>query len=142
MRKWLRNDGSQMVNPINFAGINEEMFRKAAIKTKGETGHSTMDADGWRGILCSSSFCNKNLDLRKVLISFIKIFGQRNCQAFPLKHLLYANSSLFTKIQVYNQQALRNSFAKLQQKSLCWYLGKKQCHDLGHFKHCRARGWI
>ena len=105
MRKWLetKNSGSQIVNPIKFAGINEEMFRKAAIKTKGETGHSTMDADGWRGILCSNSFCNKNLDLRKVLVSFIKIFGQRKRHPFPLKHLLYANSSLFTKIQVYNQ---------------------------------------
>ena len=31
-----------------FAGIDEEMIRKATIKTKGGSGPSGMDADGWR----------------------------------------------------------------------------------------------
>ena len=34
-----------------FTGIDEEMIRKAAIKTKGGSGPSAMDADGWRRIL-------------------------------------------------------------------------------------------
>ena len=35
----------QDVHPIIFAGINEEIIRKAAIKTKGGSGPSAMDAD-------------------------------------------------------------------------------------------------
>ena len=50
---------SQRVHPIKFAGIDEEMVRKAAIKTKGGSGPSAMDADGWRRILCSNNFGDK-----------------------------------------------------------------------------------
>ena len=48
----LLTDISQRVHPIKFAGIDEEMIRKAAIKTKGGSGPSAMDSDGWRRILC------------------------------------------------------------------------------------------
>ena len=41
----------QDVHPMMFTGIDEEMIRKAAIKTKGGSGPSAMDADGWRRIL-------------------------------------------------------------------------------------------
>ena len=54
-----------------FAGIDEEMIRKATIKTKGGSGPSGMDADGWR-ILCSNNFGDANVDLRKALANFIK----------------------------------------------------------------------
>ena len=42
----LLTDISQRVHPIIFAGIDKEMVRKAAIKTKGGSGPSAMDADG------------------------------------------------------------------------------------------------
>ena len=38
----------QDVHPIMFACIDDEMIKKAAIKTKGGPGPSAMDADGWR----------------------------------------------------------------------------------------------
>ena len=78
-------------------------------------------------IICPNTFGDKNLDLTKVLVNFIKKFGQRKCQPFPLEDLLYANSSLFTKILVYDRYDLWNSFAKLQENSLgkCRYVGKK-----------------
>ena len=65
-------DISQRVHPIKFAGVDEEMVRKAAIKTKGGLGPSAMDADGWRRILCSNNFGDTNLDLRKAIANFIK----------------------------------------------------------------------
>ena len=67
----LLTDISQRVHPIKFAGINEEMVRKAAIKTKG-SGPSAMDADGWRRVLCSNNFGDTNVDLRKAIANFIK----------------------------------------------------------------------
>ena len=55
-----------------FAGIDEEMIRKAAIKTKGGSWPSVKDADGLRRILCSNNFGNANVDLRKAIANFIK----------------------------------------------------------------------
>ena len=52
------------VHPIMLAGIDQEMIRKAAIKTDGRFGPSAMDADGWRRILCSNNFNDTNVDLR------------------------------------------------------------------------------
>ena len=62
----------QDVHPIMFAGIDKEMIRKAAIKTKGGSGPSGMDVDGWRRILCSNNFGDANVDLRKAKANFIK----------------------------------------------------------------------
>ena len=63
----LLTDIPQRVHPIKFAGIDEEMVRKA-----GGSGPSAMDADGWRRILCSNNFGDTNVDLRKAIANFIK----------------------------------------------------------------------
>ena len=62
----------QDVHPILFAGIDEEMIRKAAIKTNEGSGPSSMDTGGWRRILCSNNFGDANVDLRKAIANFIK----------------------------------------------------------------------
>ena len=54
-----------------FAYINEEIIRKAAIKTKRGSGHST---DGWRRIICSNNSDDTKADLRKAIANFINIF--------------------------------------------------------------------
>ena len=100
----------QRVHQIMFAGIDEEMI-KAAIKTKGGSRPSTMDADGWRRILCSNNFGDINADLKKAIANFIKKIAQK-CQLFPSKHFLRADSSLSTKIQVYDLKELGKIFAE------------------------------
>ena len=62
----------QDVHTIMFAGIDEEMIKKAAIKTKGGSGPSAMDADWWRRVLYSNSFGDTNVNLRKAIANFIK----------------------------------------------------------------------
>ena len=42
----LLTDISHRVHPVKSAGIDEEMVRKPAIKTKGDSGRPAMDADG------------------------------------------------------------------------------------------------
>ena len=54
-------DISHRAHPIKFAGIDKEMVKKAAIKTKGCSEPSAMDADGWRRILCSNNFGDTNV---------------------------------------------------------------------------------
>ena len=55
-----------------LAGIDEEIIRKVAIKTKGGSEPLTMDADGWRRILCSNEFDDAKEDLRKTIANFVK----------------------------------------------------------------------
>ena len=55
-----------------LAGIDEEIIRKVAIKTKGGSEPLTMDADGCRRILCSNKFDDAKEDLRKTIANFVK----------------------------------------------------------------------
>ena len=75
----------QDVHPIMFAGLDEEMIRKAAIKTNGGSGPSTMDTGGWRRILCSNNFSDTNVDLRKAIANFIKKICTEKVSAVSIK---------------------------------------------------------
>ena len=44
------------VNPVVFEDIDNSMVKEAALKTKGGSSPSGLDADGWRKILASKSY--------------------------------------------------------------------------------------
>ena len=48
------------------------MIRKASIRTKGGTGRSGLDADGWRSILAPNSFGTSSSDLRKTFANVVQ----------------------------------------------------------------------
>ena len=48
------------------------MIRKAAIGTKGDSGPSGMDANGWRRILASNNFGTSSIDLRKTFENVVQ----------------------------------------------------------------------
>ena len=48
------------------------MVKEAALKTKGGSGPSGLDADGWRKILVSKSYRTINADLRRAFANVIK----------------------------------------------------------------------
>ena len=60
------------VHPVKFESIDAELVRKAAIKTRGGSGPSGMDADGWRRMLTSKSFSKASSDLCKAFGEVIK----------------------------------------------------------------------
>ena len=60
------------VHSVRFQSINEELIRRAAIKTKQGSGPSSMDVDGWRRILASNSFDTANNGLWKVFANVVK----------------------------------------------------------------------
>ena len=60
------------INPILFVEIDDEMIIKAAKNTKGGSGPSGMDADGWRKILVSRIYGDYGKDLRRAFAEFIK----------------------------------------------------------------------
>ena len=60
----LLTSASQRIHPKQFAGINEEMVKKAAIKLKGGSGPSVIDSGELRNILCYNNVVNAKADLR------------------------------------------------------------------------------
>lgn len=98
----------QRVHPIMFAGITE-MIGKSAIKTKGGSKPSAMDADGWKRILCLNNFGDTNLDLRKAIANLSRRPVQGKYQSLPSKHWLYADSFLLKKFKFTSNRGWRNS---------------------------------
>ena len=62
----------ERIHSIVYDVIDEDMVLQAATRTKGGSGPSGLDADGWRRILCSSTFGTTNLDLRKAIAEMTK----------------------------------------------------------------------
>ena len=60
------------VHPVVFEDIDENMVKEAALKTKGSSGPSGLDVDGWRKILVSKSYGTINADLRRTFANVIK----------------------------------------------------------------------
>ena len=58
-------DIPERMHPVKFEVINAEMIRKAAMKTRGRSGPSGLDADGWKQILLSKNFGQSSSDLRQ-----------------------------------------------------------------------------
>ena len=68
----LLNRPIKEIHPIVFDTMDDEMVLRAASITKGGSGPSGLDADGWRRILTSNSFGTASSDLRKSVADFIK----------------------------------------------------------------------
>ena len=68
------------IHPVAYEDIDESLILKAATQTKGGSGPSGMDADGWRRILASKAFGKSSSDLRKHLAEFIKKLCIENIQ--------------------------------------------------------------
>ena len=56
------------VHPVVFADIDENIVKEVALKTKGGSGTSGLDADGWRKIFVSKSYGTINADLRTAIL--------------------------------------------------------------------------
>ena len=60
------------VHPIVYEDMDESLILKAAMLTKGGSGPSGLDTDGWRKIVTSRSFGTASSDLRKIFALFVK----------------------------------------------------------------------
>ena len=99
------------------------MVKQAALKTKGGSGPSGLDADGWRKILVSKSYGTINADLRRVFANVIKkkhvkkssLLTQRKMKHHS-KRFWLADSFPLTKIQDYDQSEQARFCDELQEK--------------------------
>ena len=62
----------QKMHPILYDNIDEELMKKTAIRTKGGSGPTGIDADGWRKIIVLSCFETATSDLRKAIAELVK----------------------------------------------------------------------
>ena len=72
MRKNLTYGEPPAIHPIIFDNTNEQLVRKAVIRTKGRSSLLGLDVDGWRKMLTSKVFGSCTSDLRKAIADFIK----------------------------------------------------------------------
>ena len=89
----LLNGPLQNIHPVKFQSIDEEVIRKAAIRTKGGSGPSGMDGDGWRRILTSNNFRTSSSDLRKAFAIVVRklctdLVETHTIEAFPSCRLI------------------------------------------------------
>ena len=97
------------VHPVVFEDIDENMVKEAVLKTKGGSGPSGLDADGWRKILVSKSYGTINADLRRAFANVIKQYAPKSSLLIQpkmkrhSKRFWLADSFPLTKIQGYDQ---------------------------------------
>ena len=60
------------IHPVAYDDISETLVMQAAMLTKGGSGPSLLNADGWRRILTSWQFGNSSCNLRKAFANFIR----------------------------------------------------------------------
>ena len=60
------------IHSIFYEDIDEDLVKKAAIKTIGGCGSSGLDADNWCRILLFNQFGSSPLDLRTSIANFVK----------------------------------------------------------------------
>ena len=68
----LINEPLEETHSVPFEPINEELIRRAPIRTKGNLGPFGMGADGWRKILASNSFGIAISKFRKAFGNIVK----------------------------------------------------------------------
>ena len=81
-------DEAQNIHPIRYEDITAEKVRKAEINTKGGSGPSGVDADGWCRILTSNCFGESSYDLCRVIASFTRKLCSENLDASSLEAFL------------------------------------------------------
>ena len=60
-------------DPVMFSAIDESTIAQAALRTRGASGSSGLDADGWRRTLVSKNFGSASAELRKFIAEMARV---------------------------------------------------------------------
>ena len=128
----LLNGPVKEIHPIVFDAIDEEMVLKAESITKGGSGPSGLDADGWRRMLISNSFGTASSDLRKSIADFIKKLSSKrinfeniSLEAFIACRLIPLNKNPGLRPigvgEVLRRWKGGNEYSKERRNACCWF---------------------
>ena len=84
----LLSDAPTKIHPVKFDGINADYVRQAALKTKGGSGPSGLDSEGWRRILTSKQFGQYSTDLCTSIAEMTKLLCAETHSPKSLEPLL------------------------------------------------------
>ena len=114
-------------------------MRKAVIKTKGGSGPSAIDADGWRRILCSNNFGDAKVDLRKVIANFIKKVCTEKMSAVSIEPFVTCRLIPLEKKPGFQPIEVEEILCRITGKSLRQYLRRKLLLQLGHSNYMQGK---
>ena len=114
----LLNIPLQNIHPAKFHLIDEEIIRKAAIRTKGGSGPSGMDGDGWRRILTSNNFRTSSSDLRKAFAIVVRKLCTDLVETHTIEAFLSCRLIPLDKIQDFHPLGLVTFYVELPVKLL------------------------
>ena len=127
------------VHPIMCPGIDDEMIRKTAIKTKGGSVPLAMDADGWRKKLCSNNFGNANVDLRKAIANFIKKICTEKVSAVSIKAFVACRLIPLDKNPGLRPMEVGEILHRITRKVIVSVLKKKVASSAGPLQVCAGQ---
>ncbi len=86
------------IHPVIFEEIDADAIRQAAVRTKGGSGPSGMDGDGWRRLLTSKQYGQESTDLCKALARFSRTLctnthSEESLQSFLACRLIPLNKN-------------------------------------------------
>ena len=84
------------VDPVMFENITESTIANAALRTRGSSGPSGLDADGWRRILMSKNFGTAGHSLRSALANFARKISTTETEVLVSNGTTYANLEAYT----------------------------------------------
>ena len=73
-KQFLFDDISQSIHKIKYEYIDAEVIRNTALRTRGGSGSSGMDADGWRRIFTFNSFDQSSTNICMALVKVAKSY--------------------------------------------------------------------
>jgi len=90
-------DEPKPAHPVIFESLTAENIRTAVTRTKGVSGPSNMDSDGWRRMLLSKSFGESSDDLCNAIASVARKMCTEEVKDASLEALLAARLSPLVK---------------------------------------------
>ena len=88
MKEALLDDTPLSVHQIKFENIDGEAVRKAALRTKGGSGPSGMDGEGWKRIFTSNSYGDSCVNICKAFAAVIRKLCINECEQTSLEAFL------------------------------------------------------
>ena len=84
------------VDPVMFQNITESTIANGALRTRGSSGPSGLDADGWRRILVLKNFAAVSHSLRNALVNIAQKISTTEIEVIDSNGRIHTNLEAYT----------------------------------------------
>ena len=121
---------------IKYESANPDAVHKAALKTRGDSGPSGMDADGWKRILTSKQFAESFADLCTTIANMMKLCIEKDL-ANTLEVLLSCRLIPLDKNPGLRSIGVGEVLRRIVVKIIYLLYGITLSHQLGRYKYAQ-----